>query len=257
MNRTWKQLSFGSIYLLILLLIIGGIWFFYLKPAPSCTDNKQNQNEVGIDCGGSCVPCEVKNLNLVTEELVIIPASETQATLLAKVRNPSQNFTAEFYYKFELDKLISNPSAQGLSGKKILAPGETKFIVAPGLTVDAGAVRNINLNITDLNWVDDRSTPLNISVNAETKFDENMAAIVITGILSNNSSVNLPRVNLTAILFDKAGDTLDASITRLEKVEAFSQRQFTIFFPPAYKGLTDDLDSPRTKIQWDLDEKSP
>lgn len=254
MNRTWKQISFGAIYLLVIVLIIGGIYFFYLKPASSCSDNKQNQKETGIDCGGSCIPCEVKGLNLITEELVIIPASENQATLLAKVRNPSQNFSAEFSYKFELDKAILNQSSLGLRGKEIIAPGTAEFIVVPGLIVDAGGVRSINLNISGLNWIEDRSPPLSISVNAEPEFDESRAAIVITGILSNNSAVNLPRVNLTAILFDKAGDTLDASVTRLEKVEAFSQREFTIFFPPAYKAFANDFDPQKTKIQWDLDE---
>lgn len=42
--------------------------FVACKPQPSCTDELQNQNENGVDCGGPCIPCGtcsdgVKNQN--------------------------------------------------------------------------------------------------------------------------------------------------------------------------------------------------
>ena len=31
-----------------------------IKPGPTCNDNKQNQDETGIDCGGVCPPCQTE-----------------------------------------------------------------------------------------------------------------------------------------------------------------------------------------------------
>ena len=45
-------------YVIVLLLFVTVFAFIILYPtfnkAPSCIDGKQNGNETGIDCGGSC-----------------------------------------------------------------------------------------------------------------------------------------------------------------------------------------------------------
>lgn len=248
MNRTGKQLFFGSVYLLILILIAGGIYLFYLGPAPSCIDNKQNQGEVGIDCGGSCTPCEVKDLSPVTEEVKIFSAGKNQVTLLAKVRNPSRNFTASFSYEFNLGGALLD---ERLRGRETLAPERTEYIVVPGLPVDAEKISSINLNIAELNWDENKTSVLNVRVDSRSKIDKTRVTVV--GVLSNDSAANLPTVKLTALLVNKEGKVINASVARLEKVDAFSQKQFIIFFPEA-PGLAVDFDPQKTEIQWEIDE---
>ena len=55
---TWA-LKRQIFYIFILVLIIGVFGFLIIYPsvskAPSCTDNKQNGDERGIDSGGSCL----------------------------------------------------------------------------------------------------------------------------------------------------------------------------------------------------------
>ena len=45
--------------LLVVLTVVGGAVFAYVWPivnqAPTCTDGKQNGDELGVDCGGGCV----------------------------------------------------------------------------------------------------------------------------------------------------------------------------------------------------------
>ena len=53
---TWatrRKLLYSSISFFFLALIILGV-FWYAYPAPTCSDGKRNQNEQGVDCGGSC-----------------------------------------------------------------------------------------------------------------------------------------------------------------------------------------------------------
>ncbi len=252
MNRTLKQLTFGSFYFIIFALVAIGIYLFYLKPASSCTDNKQNQEETAIDCGGPCIPCEVKGTNLITEEVKIFPTGKNQATLLAKVRNPSRNFSASFSYEFNLGG--TRFFQRELRGRETIAPQKVQYIVVPNLPIDGGSINGVNLDISKLNWSENKPLALNIRVNSQSNIDKNR--VTVTGVLSNNSAVNLPIVKLTALLFDKEGKVLNASITQLEKVEAFSEKQFIIFFPEV-EGLAKNLDPQKTEIQWELNDEGP
>ena len=54
---TWaakRQLQYLSGFLAIILVIVLIIIAPYLRSDPTCFDGKQNGNEEGIDCGGSC-----------------------------------------------------------------------------------------------------------------------------------------------------------------------------------------------------------
>ncbi|MES3031198.1 MAG: hypothetical protein V4697_02180 [Patescibacteria group bacterium] len=50
-----RKALYGSIVLLVLIVGVGVPAFFYFYKAPTCNDRMQNGNELGIDCGGSCV----------------------------------------------------------------------------------------------------------------------------------------------------------------------------------------------------------
>ncbi len=248
MTRTLKQFAFGSLYLAILILIAFGVSL--LKPAPTCTDNKQNQKETAVDCGGPCVPCETKNLILTAEEVKIFPAGKNQATFLAKVRNPSQKFSASFDYQFELSGAFLGQT-QKIRGRESIKPASSEYIVVPGFSISAESIRSAELKVSELQWAEDKSPRSSIKINSQTSIDKNK--VTVTGTLFNESAENLPLVNLTAIIFNQQGGILNASVAQLEKVQAFSQKQFTIFFPEV-EGLIENLDPQKTEIQWDLNE---
>jgi len=221
MSRTLKQLTFGSVYFVIFALVALGAYLSYFKSAPSCADNKQNQNEIGVDCGGRCIPCEVKGLN----------------------------FSASFSYKFNLGGTL--PDQRELRGSETLAPQEIQYIIVPNLPIDEEHINGVSLDVSELNWSENKPPILNVRVNSQSSVDKNR--VTVTGSLFNNSAVNLPIVKLTALLFDKEGKVLNASITELEKVGAFSERQFIVFFPEV-EGLAKNLDPQKTEIQWELDD---
>jgi len=49
-----RRFIYASIVGLFLLLVVGLPSFLYFYEKPTCFDEKQNQEELGIDCGGSC-----------------------------------------------------------------------------------------------------------------------------------------------------------------------------------------------------------
>ncbi len=49
-----RRLLYGSIVVLSLVFFIALPLFYFFYTAPTCSDNKMNGGELGIDCGGSC-----------------------------------------------------------------------------------------------------------------------------------------------------------------------------------------------------------
>src|SRR3989344_2930318 len=51
---TRRKTLYLSLFLLAGLILVGVPLFLYFYDAPTCTDGKQNADEEGVDCGGSC-----------------------------------------------------------------------------------------------------------------------------------------------------------------------------------------------------------
>lgn len=52
---TKRQFAYMTIVIVIILLVIGiPVYLNFFRTAPTCSDGKQNGDETGIDCGGSC-----------------------------------------------------------------------------------------------------------------------------------------------------------------------------------------------------------
>src|SRR5882672_5248548 len=66
---TWA-LKRQIFYAVLLVLFISVFGFLIIRPywdqAPTCTDNKQNGNETGIDCGGSCAKACLNQVDAVS-----------------------------------------------------------------------------------------------------------------------------------------------------------------------------------------------
>ena len=50
-----RKFTYGSIVVLALIIFVGIPIFYFTYKAPTCSDRKQNGDETGVDCGGSCV----------------------------------------------------------------------------------------------------------------------------------------------------------------------------------------------------------
>lgn len=101
MSTSWstsRQLKFGSVFVLAVLIIVGTpIYFIFFNKAPTCFDNKQNQDEAGIDCGGLCQRACVQEV--IAEPIVLwaraFPVGSGTYNLVAYVQNANVNYIAD------------------------------------------------------------------------------------------------------------------------------------------------------------------
>lgn len=81
---------------LIALVLIAGIVIAIVYETPSCSDGKQNQDEVGIDCGGSCAYlCESQVQTVRTPLVRAISSPLGRTDVVAYVENRNQEAEAK------------------------------------------------------------------------------------------------------------------------------------------------------------------
>jgi len=127
-ERAFRKFIIITGTIIIFLFIIGVLLYFVLKPKASCFDNIQNQNETGIDCGGDCVPCEVKDL----EQINTIDGPEflkqgDKYFIYQKVLNSNTNWGIK-QYNYSFVALGENKSKE-IKGSTYILPKQEKIIL--------------------------------------------------------------------------------------------------------------------------------
>lgn len=228
----WRRMQYGGGLLSIILLMVVGVYYGYFYTSPTCYDGVQNGSEVGIDCGGECIPIcatEVVAPEIEwTESFLIAPH---QYNAVAYVNNP--NFTAgapELNYTFrfydEDDTLITERS-----GKTALLPN--------GITpIFAGRVDTMN---RDLARTEIELDPVSLWLPVEEgreqfrigTFDLSGAdsSPRLTAEIENTSLQPATGVDVVATIFDSAGTPLTASRTYLEELTARSTANLYFTWP--------------------------
>ncbi|MDP2696384.1 MAG: hypothetical protein Q8O87_04040 [bacterium] len=246
-RRTIKQLIYGASYLIILTLIIYGAysWVILSRPA-SCFDDRQNQAEVGVDCGGPCVPCGLENvvvLATTTPQLLSVDGNTTGA--MVEVRNLNTDFGAEI---FDYDLNFYNAGGEELSsisGISFIYPSEVKLIVEPIVNLPIGQIVKSEVVISNITWATaaDFIKPALQTRDIQTKASSGGA--VVSGLAINNNSYPIPEIRVAAVVADALGNNLGVSKTLLRDVVPGEQRFFSIDIP---LGSVSDLDPGATSI---------
>lgn len=150
--RLKKQLTILS----IIALIVGGIVFlvfFQFAEEATCFDDKKNQEETDIDCGGPCMPCALKNpkeISVFWSKFVSFSPGAFDAA--AYLKNPNEFLGAsEVSYQFELvDKIGAVVALR--RGKTFFLPGEEIYVVESNLKTSREPT-HVNFKVTGIKWV--------------------------------------------------------------------------------------------------------
>ena len=234
--RLLKQLIYGIGFLAVVFLLGWGIKAIFFSAPPSCFDGVQNQNETGVDCGGSCISCDAKNAQPIAVHYVKVFKAADGLGVVAEIQNPNTTLGAsDFSYSIALINALG-AAQQTISGNTFIYPGEIKYIIKPYLREDPTQITQAQVSIptSTVSWIGaDQFIRPQIDVqNVTTGMGSTMQ---VAGRLANQTSHDFPAPLVDALVYNKNGDVLAASQVTLGDLSAFGNESFIV---PFAKDLT-------------------
>lgn len=230
MNRRFiKQIIYGTFYLATVSSLAFLIYFIWFKPFPTCFDNRQNQEEKGIDCGGPCKSCEINTLIIEKNWIKYFPA-EDKTIIAAEIKNPNSNFGADsFLYSLDIYGK-NNGKIKTLSGKSLIYASDIKHIIEFA-EINSKNIGKIEISFSEINWkkAEEFSKPQVQNRELETKTENKIVAV--SGIITNNNPFPLSKIKIAAFLTSPSNIFISASKTELEDIAAYGEKSFKIIFP--------------------------
>jgi hypothetical protein len=226
--------------IIVLGVLIGGPVYFFFHKEPTCFDQKQNADETGVDCGGSCtLVCTTETLPLIMKgDPRVIRVATSTYEVIAHIQNP--NVSAQVLlapYTFNLYGANSAVPLKTIQGKTFI-PKNTSFVLFEGpfqfsgemptratFTFDDGALvweKNLN-NVPELRIED--STLL--TPNTEPRLE----AIVTNPTLSAVSNIEF-----VALVSDESGNIIGSSKTFVDNLNPNESAPLVFVWPASFVG---------------------
>ena len=228
MHRVFKQLLLGGIAVTIIVGIIFLIFRDSIFPAPTCSDNIQNQSEEGIDCGAVCgISCEQKYpKNLAYSNLQLFRLDDL-VSVAFDLSNPNQTLGLK-QFKYQIDFYgFADALLASITGTSFVYPAQDKKIVEAGQKI-LGDIRYAKVTFLNLNWrpsSEFRSIRLE-NQNAMTYKDGDFYAV--SGRIKNLYSFDIPQTEINAFLTDSEGNILGVSKTKFDLLPIFGERDYKV-----------------------------
>ncbi|MDO8728940.1 MAG: VWA domain-containing protein [bacterium] len=212
-----------AIVVFTLIILIGVPGFFIFYRAPTCNDLKQNGDETGIDCGGSCqLLCTAQSLPLIqTGDPRVLDLGQGIYEIVAIIEN--SNVTAEILHARYTMKLFEESSSVPIRiiESETFVPNSGTFVVLEG-PIDMRERRPVRAT---LEWHPDslvwqKNTQVIKEVVARnvllTKEDTQPR---ISAMLVNDSLNPVSNIELTVLVSGEDGNLIAASKTFVEKLD--------------------------------------
>lgn len=230
MNSSWRQSRkftfIATLILIILGLVAYGSYPYFNKPA-TCFDGKQNGDERGVDCGGSCklicitdvIPLDVKYAKAVPTDIGLYDV----AALIENRNKDKDTSDGNIDYTFLIyDK--SGSVIKTISGSTTLPIGQSFPIIIQNvpITLSAGnQITNVVLNISNNKpWQAQDSTYANsffkiTNIDFKRNFN-NISQLKVT--ITNLTRAYFRNVPVNVLVFDSNHNLIATNSTILKEI---------------------------------------
>jgi hypothetical protein len=238
MSLSWSQkrkfIYLGSIFI-FLFIVVGVPAFLHYYKAPTCFDGKQNQTELGVDCGGSCVLlCEVQYVDLNVLWSRFTKVTDGYYNVLAYIENPNLNAgAANLKYTFKLyDRdgilLAQRFGVTSAPANKILTVFEPDMFT--GNLVPA----RVDFSFTTQPiWLRQQSREVGLSTN-ELVVSREDTSPRLTATLTNKTVDIVRKIEAVAVVYNTDGNTIAFSRTIVENLGDKESRQINFNWPKPF-----------------------
>lgn len=213
--------------LIIVLVCLAVIIFipllFFFRTEPTCFDNKQNGDEAGVDCGGSCSTlCGAQSLPLVLKgDPRVLAIASTTYEVVAYVQNPNPTGKVmEASYTFKLYEASSTIPVRTIMGSTYV-PKNMTFAIFEG-PFDMGDKKPTRATFEwapqSLNWEKDTEVVHDIFI-THRGVETASTTPRINAEVKNRSLAPAFNIYLVALVFDGTGTIQAASKTYIDDLE--------------------------------------
>lgn len=220
-----RQFFFFGFFAALVFLIIFGIIYLFL-PAPSCFDQKQNQKEEGVDCGGPCELClgKVENLTVLWTRAFRLVDGHYEVGAL--VENPNLLLGAkEATYRLRL--YDSNNILVALKeGRTFINPREKFLIFEKDIETLERVPSRATIEFNEIKWKRFEKERPNILVSSENF--ENAPNGRARIVLKNQSLFPVKNLEVAVALLDVSGNAVAISASEVDEIRGEGSRE--VFF---------------------------
>lgn len=238
-----------SIVISALVIFIGVPVFLIFYQAPTCFDNKQNGDETGVDCGGSCqLLCRAESLPLILKsDPRVLKITDNTYESVALVENPNTN--GEIYragYVFKLYDASQIAPVKIIEGETYI-PRNTTFVIYEGPFVAEGGMiptrATFEWQNSSLNWEKDLPPQPELAIKDVILSREDTQPR-ITADMANKSLGNVANVELVATVSDEEDNILAASKTYVDVLKKGESVPVIFTWPDQFKIKSEICESP-------------
>jgi len=229
-----RQLVVIGILAVFVFLIVGGLIYYFL-PEPTCFDNRKNQDEEGVDCGGQCAPCSEKihNLTILWSRAFSVREGSYDAAALLDNQNQFLG-SKKLVYAFKLyDK--DNILIAVRENSTFIGAGEKFIIFESDFAIQNRIPARAVLELREVRWEAAEPEALPIDVLSKDILLEG-ASPQIDVRIKNLSTNALKNLEASAVISDSSGAVLGVSRTRLDLLEGLAESRLIFTWPKQVPG---------------------
>lgn len=226
-----RQTKYFVIFIIIFIVSIVFIFYPILTKKPQCDDGKQNGQETGVDCGGSCTKvCLASVASPVILWSRAFPVTNTVYNLVAYVENQNKDSAVrEAHYEFRIYD-SNNLLIARREGVTYIPPNKQFAIFESRFDAGKSDIRSVRFELDDnLSWV--RQSPsldlLPFHVD-QLILDDSSVTPTLSARLNNDSIYDMPEFDAIAILYDENHNVVNVS--RTQKDGLSSGRNMPLYF---------------------------
>ncbi len=232
-----RKYTYVAVGIFILLLLAWGAYSTFFSTPPTCFDAKQDGNEQGVDCGGSCslICPNQASQPTVAWARAFLTASSTY-TAAAYIQNTNVGAGAHnAAYSFELFD-ANNELVVEKDSVMDLPPLATIPIVEPNISAGSRTVTHALFAFSSLpNWVKVPQSAIPPVEVTDQVLSSDGSRLSLT--LGNNTVQDVNNITVVGVLFDANGVALGASKSLVASLPHKSMQNIVFTWPLGNPGV--------------------
>ena len=233
-----RRLIIYVIIATVLIIPLSGLLFAVFYHVPSCSDKRQNQEEEGIDCGGTCAYlCTEMQFAPTVLFAKPLPGLSGRTDVVALIENKNSAAAAK-----DVPYVLSLYDADGATAGKAtgtidLPPGASVPVYITGATSGSQVVSTAFLTIdaSQIRWYSARDVRRLPEV-SNTTLRGTIDAPRIETTLTNSTEKVVTDITVIAIVFNVDGNVIAASRTFVSGIRPGGQATATFTWNTAFPG---------------------